>query len=154
MKYLKKFESKQEKGEDDLDTLKKLINSTLAYLTDDGFEITYNASNFHSGGWRSLPTFGFKPIATVTITKCRLNEKYTSFKWDDMKYDLLPLLELINNEYKLLDYRSYKDSEILIQLMSSPSDALSLFFSIESVLNDLNLSAHNLGKIEFKIDLS
>lgn len=146
MKYLKKFESKQEKGEDDLDTLKKLINSTLAYLTDDGFEITYNASNFHY--------FGFKPIATVTITKCRLNEKYTSFKWDDMKYDLLPLLELINNEYKLLDYRSYKDSEILIQLMSSPSDALSLFFSIESVLNDLNLSAHNLGKIEFKIDLS
>lgn len=130
MKHLKTFEGLTAKNEiPDFNKLKELVDSNIAYLTDDGFDVRYYVSY---------------PIVTIRIYRGN-----NWFKWDDIKYDFLPLLELINNNYKLIDYNKDKDSEILI----NQTDALSLTFSVESVLNDLN-SIHTLGRIEFKIDLS
>ena len=84
MRYLKTFESKIEE-----DSITKFCEDNLAYLIDAGFNIVVTENTDNKG--------------ELTNEYEIFIEKSSGFKWDDLKYDFVPFLELLTMKYEIIN---------------------------------------------------
>lgn len=84
MKYLKRFESVL-KHESSIrgNELRDFINSHLSFLIDDGFRIRFSYT-------MDLFSMGKED-----------GESLLEFKWDDIKYEFIPFLEILVDKYNI-----------------------------------------------------
>jgi hypothetical protein len=93
MKYLKKiFENDLY---NDVDELMDFCQTNLAYLLDEGFEISIDER------FCKLKD-GFYMISVEEPNTSRYNEKAT-FNWSEIKDSFIPFMFLLNKSYKLRD---------------------------------------------------
>ena len=100
MRYLKTFETLT-KYTGDVYEIETFINNNLAYILDKGF--TYKVNFKYYGGRMNY---------IVEIHKIEQNSKLR-FKWEDIKDDIIPFLELLNDKYTLDSY-SPEDKSLVI----------------------------------------
>lgn len=109
MKYLKTFERSYYFNPDEV---RKFCEDNLAYLLDTGFVVktNNNLTNIH-----------------ISIKK-----RGKEFKWDDIKYDFIPFLELLHNKYKIQfgDYSNFENIKF------TNLDWKGFYFSIEELIKD------------------
>lgn len=111
MRYLKTFESKIEE-----DSITKFCEDNLAYLIDAGFNIVVTENTDNKG--------------ELTNEYEIFIEKSSGFKWDDLKYDFVPFLELLTMKYEIIN--TYIDKDF--QFVQKGYD--SYYFTKEMILND------------------
>jgi hypothetical protein len=80
MRYLRKFNESADGGFSDF---KKFCEDSLAYLIDDGFRVKVDAED---------------NTLSILIHKFSF-PNWTNFTWDDVKDDVIPLLELLKEKY-------------------------------------------------------
>ena len=94
MKYIKSFN--ESLGDYEYyqvrDDIRNFAEERLVSLLDEGFQLKiYDAVSKNVA-------IGF------TIWLCKSDYNDSSFKWDDIKDDYIPFLQLISNKYKLLKF--------------------------------------------------
>lgn len=80
MRYLRKFNESTDGGFSDF---KKFCEDSLAYLIDDGFRVKVDAED---------------DTLSILIHKFSF-PNWTNFTWDDVKDDVIPLLEVLKEKY-------------------------------------------------------
>jgi len=80
MRYLRKFNESTDGGFSDF---KKFCEYSLAYLIDDGFRVKVDAED---------------DTLSILIHKFSF-PNWTNFTWDDVKDDVIPLLEVLKEKY-------------------------------------------------------
>ena len=101
MEYLKSFKVFEGKvTPDDLIKIQELCNNSLAYLLDDGFLVNVKGVN----------------TIYINITKSKVDNIVRTFKWNDIKDEVIPLFLLLQDKIgiitffkKSLDFNSYKE---------------------------------------------
>jgi hypothetical protein len=130
MKHLKKyniFESKKSKSL--VKEIKDFCKVNLAYLIDDGINIEVESDEDDDD--------------FIIIT---LENNYDDFiKWEEIKNDFLPFLELINDKYKLTT--DNKNSSKLVRFTTSASWPTHdyKYFTIDKIMRD----DFNIKNIEY-----
>jgi hypothetical protein len=107
MKYIKKFESVNSMIQIDRKSrnneILKLCGEYLIYLKDFGFRYKISFPNIS----KSVPN---RDNDEITQALCLYMNKFNVFKWVDVKYDLIPLVELLIKNYHINDkFRIYRD---------------------------------------------
>lgn len=113
MKYLKMFNESVSLLKDEL---RKLSEDYLAYIIDKGLEIiitdgTGIGDNIYMN---TGVTPGYIAIA-IRINRNR-NKLFT---WDEIKYDILPFIEVLNNKYKIGDIYLTKRNGFILSLLET-----------------------------------
>ena len=100
MEYLKSFKVFEGKvTSDDLIKIKELCNNSLAYLLDDGFLVNVKGVN----------------TIYIDIRKPYIKDEdeniieAPTFKWNDIKDDVIPLLLLLKDKIGILSFFSKSD---------------------------------------------
>lgn len=135
MKHLKRFNERLQP--DEVDELKDFCETSLAYLVDEGFDISCDLDKYLQ---LSLP--GKSPFLF------RYGSAKDPFNWNDIKEHFIPFLQLLSRRYELK------------QFGDRPSDYVVLFqgdrnkyATVEQVIND-DLPTevyHDLWSIVLKI---
>lgn len=135
MKHLKRFNERLQP--DEVDELKGFCETSLAYLVDEGFDISCDLDKYLQ---LSLP--GKSPFLF------RYGSAKDPFNWNDIKDHFIPFLQLLSRRYELK------------QFGDRPSDYVVLFqgdrnkyATVEQVIND-DLPTevyHDLWSIVLKI---
>lgn len=135
MKHLKRFNERLQP--DEVDELKDFCETSLAYLVDEGFDISCDLDKYLQ---LSLP--GKSPFLF------RYGSAKDPFNWNDIKDHFIPFLQLLSRRYELK------------QFGDRPSDYVVLFqgdrnkyATVEQVIND-DLPTevyHDLWSIVLKI---
>ena len=113
MKYIKTYESISSSIKIDIlnqvdrtlrnNKIKRLCNEYLIYLKDSGFRYKIAFPNID----KSVPN---RDKDEITQTLCLYMNKFSVFKWVDVKYDLIPLVELLIKNYHINGkFRIYRD---------------------------------------------
>lgn len=102
MIYLKRFNEKIQWNKDRPELL-KFCEEYLAYLLDEGFDISVRLHEKENRAYKN----GIRDEGYISIT----NKKGT-FRWNDIKEDFIPFLEMLVMKYDL-------DEELVIQLIPS-----------------------------------
>lgn len=105
MKYLRRYQENME----------NFCNSHLSYLIDQGFNVFF--------GYRRDGSFAFGK---------EYKEALQDFKWDEVKYDFIPFLEVLVNKYNIdtnlnvnIVYDNVKSKDILMRDLLDDSEYLS-----------------------------
>ena len=134
MKYLKSF---NENTIAKLDAIEFCKNS-LIYLIDEGFEITELSERM----------YGSTDVTNDDINRIwlfkKVNGKKSYFRWDDIKDDYIPFLQLLAEKYTILKYDDLKRENPTIKFrikntdynLSNGLSNKSKNYSLVSVLND------------------
>ncbi len=88
MKFLKRFNELNDPYDEYISNLYKICNDALVYLIDEGFSISIQDNKVN-----------YKPIRIDVNPEG--NGLKSSFKWSEVKDDIIPLLELISEKYEL-----------------------------------------------------
>lgn len=114
MKYLKIFEIYNRSYYFNPEHVKKFCEDNLAYLLDAEFVINtnFNLTNIH-----------------ISIKKGS-----EGFKWNDIKYDFIPFLELLNNKYKIQFGDNFLDFSNIIKF--TDLDWKGYYFDIKELIED------------------
>lgn len=87
MRHLKRF---NESINNSLEEVKKFCNSNLAFLIDAGFKVeVFDYTN--------------SPITIVLSKATDPREKNKLYKWNDVKYDFIPFIELLSTKSTFCD---------------------------------------------------
>jgi hypothetical protein len=97
LETLSVFKSKNKKSD-----LEKFCNNHLAYLIDSGYDVSVKK---HSGIY-PLKSAHY----SIEIFK---KENDTSFKWNDIKYDFIPFLEILIDNYEVSNKKGMRKKNIL-----------------------------------------
>lgn len=134
MRYLKTFESL---GKFTTSTyeIETFIKNNLAYILDEGF--TYKVNFKYYGGRMNYP------VRIHKIEQKDNNRSQLFFKWENIKDDFIPFLELLNDKYTLDSY-SPEDKSLVIDsgdtLVFTPSKEWignkKRWYNIEELIND------------------
>lgn len=84
MRYLRKFNESTDGGFSDF---KKFCEDSLAYLIDDGFRVKVDTEDI---------------TLSILIHKFSF-PNWTNFTWDDVKDDIIPLLEVLKEKYSFFE---------------------------------------------------
>jgi hypothetical protein len=134
MRYLKTFENLNYFSSG-INEIKTFIKNNLAYILDEGF--TYKV-NFRE--------YGGRINYTVIIHKIEQKGNYRNqviFNWDDVKDDLIPFLELLNEKYTLDSY-SPEDKSLVIDTGEVNIIANKRWYTIEELIDD------TVGDVKFQ----
>jgi hypothetical protein len=134
MRYLKTFETlgKFTGGVYEIETF---IKNNLAYILDEGF--TYKVNFKYYGG---------KMNYIVKINKIEQkdnNRRQLIFNWEELKDDLIPFLELLNDTYTLDSY-SPEDKSLVIDTGEVNIIANKRWYTIEELIDD------TVGDVKFQ----
>lgn len=102
MKYLKKFNESLKISvlePNDIEELKDFCETTLAYLLDDGYNVSVSIR------YRLNPE---KNFLFVTLGLPEENG-YGKFDWDDVKDYYIPFLQILVKRYELLPFHNSSD---------------------------------------------
>jgi hypothetical protein len=91
MKYLKRFESVM--GEK-ATRIKEFCSLYLPYLVDNGFSIKFSYSNITTIKTMNIVIYKHSPPE---------NHLISIFKWDDIKDDLIPFVEVLSKGYEVYE---------------------------------------------------
>lgn len=100
--------------------LKKLCNDSLAYLIDDGFKVSFKRED---------------NILVITIK----HRKDKVFTWDEIKYDFISFIEILNKEFEIVKQSIYSIRGTLnvdVVLDTDYSIYTRKGYSIEEITND------------------
>jgi hypothetical protein len=132
MRYLKTFENLNYFSSG-INEIKTFIKNNLAYILDEGF--TYKV-NFREYGGRINYTVIIHKIEQKNNTR-----KQIVFNWKDIKDDVIPFLELLNDTYTLDSY-SPEDNSLVIDTGEIPNNwptygTKKRWYSIEELIDDV-----------------
>lgn len=134
MKHLKRF------NESLSEPIEKLISEYLAYLKDAGFECNFLAKGVY--------------YASRSVIKIDKNNR-SGFYWEDIKYDLLPLIEVLDKSYEvknILLYGDFTDTEYEVYIADHAQEYVSFGqndkLSITDLINDKGIPNCELTTIE------
>jgi hypothetical protein len=116
MRYIKLFESYDFGKEEEV---REYFKENIPYLIDKGFSI-------YSAEYRKFATSGTKKLE-ITLAKTDGNP----FSWEEVKYDFIPLLEVVSKKYKLSEkilFIGYKDID--------DKSAYNNFRTYDDIIND------------------
>ena len=129
MKHLRKFNESIDRNE-----LEDFVESCLAYLLDEGFNVFIPRSS------------GDDSVAIWLAISNQYSTNSTSFTWDQIKDHYIPLLKLLSNRYDIIgfgepsrDGRSIEmDSTAQIRFRLQPEYSSDAFrdFPLYKVMND------------------
>lgn len=143
MRYLKTFET-LDKFSNGLSEIETFIKNNLAYILDEGF--TYKVNFKQYGGRMNYPVKIHKIEESTSQYGVR-QTKPVVLKWDDIKDDFIPFLELLNEKYELDSY-SPEDSSLVIDTGkwngSGSISSEKRWHSIEELIDD------NVGNIDME----
>jgi len=127
MRYLKTFES-LENFSSGVSEIETFIKNNLAYILDEGF--TYKVNFKQYGGRINYP------VRIHKIEEKGINRNQVIFNWDDVKDDVIPFLELLNEKYTL-DSFSPEDKSLVIQgKVIMILKRIKRWYSIEDLIDD------------------
>ena len=135
MRYLKTFENLNyfTKGVSEIEAF---IKNNLAYILDEGFSFKVNFKQY--GGRMNYPV-KISKIKEETSQYGVRQTKPVVLKWNDIKDDFIPFLELLNEKYELDSY-SPEDSSLVIDTgIWNGSGIISSekrWYSIEELIDD------------------
>ncbi len=128
MKHLKRFNENKIEQED----LKEFMNQYLAFLLDSGFEtfITIEKDDYDNGLW----------CCNIGKRGADYDEVSNYFKWDDVKYDMIPFFEILSKKFHVYgDVYFYNKTGLD-------------YYPVKDVINDIELN-ERLYRIEFYIKI-
>ena len=137
MRYLKTFEN-LENFSSGVSEIETFIKNNLAYILDEGFTFKVNFKRY--GG-----RFNY-PDKIVKIEEKGNNRNLAIFNWDDVKDDLIPFLELLNDTYTLDSY-SPEDKSLVVSIGNVDDDfkkRIKRYYSIEELIDDV------IGDVKFQ----
>jgi hypothetical protein len=133
MRYLKTFEN-LENFSSGVSEIETFIKNNLAYILDEGFTFKVN-----------FKRYGDRMNYIVKIYKIEEkgnNRRQLFFRWENIKDDFIPFLELLNENYTLDSY-SPEDNSLVIDsgdtLVFTPSRewiGKKRWYNIEELIND------------------
>jgi ubiquinone biosynthesis protein COQ9 len=129
MRYLKTFENLNyfTKGVSEIETF---IKNNLAYILDEGF--TYKVNFKYYGGRMNYI------IKIHKIEQKGNNRRELIFNWEELKDDIIPFLELLNDAYTLDSY-SPEDKSLVIdsgEIDNNIKKRIKRWYSIEELIDD------------------
>ena len=133
MRYLKTFEN-LEKFSSGVSEIETFIKNNLAYILDEGFTFKVNFKRY--GGKLNYP---------VKIGKIE-DRNLVIFNWNDVKDDVIPFLELLNDTYTLDSY-SPEDKSLVVSIGNVDDDfkkRIKRYYSIEELIDDV------IGDVKFQ----
>ena len=129
MKHLKRFNESLQP--DEIDQLKEFCENSLAYLLDDGYDISISL--------RDQVKYPDKPHIIVSLglpnenyVPLRPYDGYRKFHWDDVKDHYIPFLQLLVRRYELLPYLG-ADAHIHVGFNTASGFR---YLSLDQVIND------------------
>jgi hypothetical protein len=129
MRYLKTFENLGQftGGVKQIETF---IKNNLAYILDEGF--TYKVNFKYYGGRMNYI------IKIHKIEQKGNNRRELIFNWEELKDDIIPFLELLNDAYTLDSY-SPEDKSLVIdsgEIDNNIKKRIKRWYSIEELIDD------------------
>ena len=134
MRYLKTFESLV-KFTTSTYEIETFIKNNLAYILDEGF--TYKVNFKYYGGRMNYP------VRIHKIEQKDNNRSQLFFKWENIKDDFIPFLELLNDKYTLDSY-SPEDKSLVIDTGEVNIIANKRWYTIEELIDD------TIGDVKFQ----
>jgi hypothetical protein len=143
MRYLKLFERIYG---DEESRVKKFCEDYLIYLIDESFYLTFH-------------TISYDRIEVILRKKDYSNNRVT-FDWDDVKADLIPLIEILNNQtkndslkFKLTNHKTPKNHVSITCNYENGKGAFGMIYNINNILNEDIQNRHklNIKEIGFTI---
>jgi hypothetical protein len=127
MKHLKKFNESLEPVE--IDELKDFCETSLAYLLDDGYQVSVYESRFKDVSVRDKVKY---PEKEHTIVSLGLKGKmgYRLFDWNDIKDYYIPFLQMLVRRYELLPFGMYD------KICYFNTEGGFRYLSLDQVIND------------------
>jgi hypothetical protein len=104
MKYLKPFNESKENLKDEL---KDFCETSLAYLYDDGYDITLSVRDKvkYPGVNHIVVSLGLNQHLSSTINSIPSpGDNYALFSWNDVKDYYIPFIQMLVKRYELLPY--------------------------------------------------
>lgn len=129
MKYLKKFEGKVLKDE-----IIEFCESHLTYLVDNGFHFIKSVSELNN----------------CTYVFMRKIDK-SKFNWEEVKYEFIPFLTLLNNNFNLGKFLIENPDGSKADLIFRSFGDISFAQKYEEVINDIDIYNSDLLSIDFII---
>lgn len=148
MRYLKSFESKWYEKYVDKGELKSFVESYLAYLIDEGFQVGINLERHEDDA--SVDLHLFKESTSFSeVDPYGDEDAYELFYWEDIKDQFVPFLQMFRREYTFRDLRLYpfygNGSRLFSENTSSYEDLLSGKFKVEEELREIKITL--IGKL-------
>ena len=125
MKHLRRYNESLDKDE-----LEDFVESCLAYLLDEGFNVFIPRSS------------GDDSVAIWLAISNQYSTNSTSFTWDQIKDYYIPLLKLLSNRYDIIGFgkpsRGIEDSTSQVRFRLHPEYSNDAFrdFPLYKVVND------------------
>ena len=138
MKHLKKFNESLKT--DEVDELKEFCETSLAYLLDDGYNVSVSIRNEvkYPGKNHVIVSLGLPEKTSTGYLALRPYDGYGKFYWDDVKDYYIPFLQMLVRRYELLPYRGddyvYFNGEMGFD-----------YFSLDEVINDRVRGMNHIG---------
>jgi hypothetical protein len=99
MKHLKKFNEILKS--DEIDELKDFCETSLAYLYDEGYNVSLSVRDFKYPESHIIVSLGLPEENGM-----HPNPGYRKFHWNDVKDYYIPFLQMLVRRYELLPYRA------------------------------------------------
>jgi hypothetical protein len=140
MRYLKLFERIYG---DEESRVKNFCEEYLIYLIDEGFYLTFH-------------TITYDRIEVILKKKDYSNNRVT-FNWDDVKSDLIPLIEVLNSQtkndslkFKLTNHKIFSRigcmrNHVSITNYENGKGAFGMIYNINNILNEDIQNRHKLN---------
>ncbi len=114
MKYLKMFNESISLLKDEL---RKFSEDYLAYIIDKGLEIKItDGTGIEDNIWMNA---GVTPGYIAIVIRINRINRNKLFTWDEIKYDILPFIEVLNNKYKIGDIYLTKRNGFILSLLET-----------------------------------
>jgi hypothetical protein len=122
MKHLKSF---NESKENFTEELKDFCENSLAYLLDDG----YNVSVY------KYPMKNYAIVSLGLLFENSITFDWKRFYWDDIKDSFIPFLQLLSRRYELLAYNNSSPVQFHQQVCFNTTGGFK-YLSLDQVIND------------------
>ena len=146
MKHLKRFNESLQS--DEVDELKDFCETSLAYLLDDGYDISISL--------RDQVRYPDKPYIIVSLGLLEPQipmwawpgmMKFRKFYWNDVKDYYIPFLQMLQRRYELI---SYLDDTAHIYFCFNTASGFR-YLSLDQVINDKTGLDYPIWGINIKI---
>jgi hypothetical protein len=139
MKHLKKFNESLQS--DEVDELKDFCETSLAYLLDDGYNVSLSIRDQVKYPGRN------HIIVSLGLPEENYAVGYQKFNWNDVKDYYIPFLQMLQRRYELLPYL---DDTAHIYVCFNTTSGLR-YLSLDQVINDKTGLDYPIWGINIKI---
>jgi len=135
MRYLKLFERIFSSDES---RVKKMCEEYLIYLLDENFQLKFFTQPYDK--------------INIHLTKKGVDKNVITFDWDDVKSDLIPLIEVLSQQtknddlkFRLTNDKGTKNYVTIMCNYENGKGAFGMTYDLNSILNDEIQNRHRLN---------